>query len=195
MKTISMDVDTLSRLIKFANLLALEFQEHGLTEKRGCYISIFSKETGVVLATVFIGEIGENNPLENIDFSEKAMQYRCFSIEKGERLFNDRIFNKDVSTSYDSRNTSKNKFAGAIAANELIYSCSGYNEDLDELMCLFLAYENETYVCMDFQNTESREKVKFRPVQFFLEKLVDSKWSQLRAIARMLDKGLCEKVV
>jgi hypothetical protein len=97
--------------------------------RKGGFLCIFNNRDGELWA----------GP-EAIGFpaKEEIKQYKLFSKEKGERLFKN-LRSTLTYSSFQSRDESKNKFGGAILANNLIVSFSGVTELGDEAICLVLA--------------------------------------------------------
>jgi len=93
--------------------------------KRSGYLTIRRKSDGRIL---WVAEIGDCPQI-------KAKKYFEFSVEKGERLFH---HPKHIS-SWQSRDSEKGRWGGAIVANELIISFSGLPELLDEAAVLAFA--------------------------------------------------------
>lgn len=149
----------LSDLIHLAENLNSEIINTGLnknTEKTGGYLTIMEKETGVILITVLIGYVSE----------EKKDQFFKNSIEKATRVFTEKL-----DSSLQSRNPTQNKWAGAIAGEEYVYSFSGHYEDLDELISLYLCYKKERFVPANLVSEREVFSEEFRSLPVLISTL------------------------
>ncbi|MBI4091088.1 MAG: hypothetical protein HY422_03615 [Candidatus Komeilibacteria bacterium] len=94
-------------------------------EYHGGYMNIAERSTGAPLLIMGVGNV----PLERIS------RHLNFSIEKAMRLG----ANPKHESSAQSRNSDKDQYSGAIRARDLIFSFSGFPEDLDEAAMLGIA--------------------------------------------------------
>lgn len=107
-------------------LVVKKHLHHDLREDQdGLFFCLMDRFTGRILVVIEIGEVNE----------EKAKKRFEFSQEKAMRLFR----SEHHKTSYQSRNESENKYGGAIATSNLIFSCSGLPELMDEAIMLISA--------------------------------------------------------
>jgi hypothetical protein len=93
--------------------------------KKSGYLTIRRKSDGEILLVIKIGDCPQI----------KAKKYFELSVEKGERLFHHQ---KHIS-SWQSRDSEKGRWGGAIIANELIISFSGLPELIDEAAVILFA--------------------------------------------------------
>lgn len=141
--------DTIINIIKFCRKVNFELYDEKYSEKEGGYLTILNAVTGAVIAIIAIGKIP-------VDEQEKHFKA---SLEQARRVF----FSK-LSSSFLTRNPEDEKYAGAIRANEYIYSFFGHSEENNEVISLMLSYEEERYIPEEFKNN-SREKSDINPMR------------------------------
>jgi len=93
--------------------------------RNGGYLVILNANTGIVEATLFIGECS----------APDALRYLMFAMEKATRLYK----NPQHDSSFQSRDASRNMYQGAIRAGNYIFSFSGLDEEEDEATSLMSA--------------------------------------------------------
>lgn len=109
------------RLIFLANSVLLPNQK-----RFGGYLTILDAQDGKLLLVLACGVV----PLE------KAEKYRRLSLEKAQRVFE----NKEHNTSWDTQDEANAKYPGAIRGTEAIYSFSGQKPDVDEAISVSMFY-------------------------------------------------------
>lgn len=136
---------SINEVISWANELLPEENR-----RTGGYLTIRDAKTNQILLILACGLIPQ----------EKISKYLHLSQEKGHRLFNFPAH----SFSWESRNPANNEFAGAIRGVRYIYSFSGHQEEIDEVIDLItfyqlefatMFYSNKLDVTMGFTNAKN----------------------------------------
>ena len=155
----------------FCQKVLHEILSMNLSQRKGGYLTILDAKTGGILAVALIGEIAQKN----------LLKYFNFSLEKAQR-----VYTEEISSSYQSRNLRKGKWAGAIRGKEYIYSFSGNTEENDEAICLMLCYDTERYIPDEFK-TDTRIDSEVRPIGT-ISSLENSNWEPVRLVAQFFTR-------
>lgn len=123
---------SINEIISWANELLPEE-----SRRTGGYLTIRDAKTNQILLILACGLIPQ----------EKISKYLHLSQEKGQRLFSFPTH----SFSWESRNPANNEFGGAIRGVRYIYSFSGHQEEIDEVIDLITFYQLE-FATMSYSN-------------------------------------------